>query len=93
MKSKDLNKRIEALMWHLRLSQNKFADTVGISSVTMSRIVRGSSVPGGETINAILTAFPEVNPTWLMTGSGEMTIEKTESTQLSNPVELTEGNC
>lgn len=59
-------------MWHLRLSQNGFAKAVGIASNSMSRLIRGENEPSSETIQAVLNRFPDVNPTWLMTGEGEM---------------------
>ena len=44
--------------------------------------------PSNKTLNAVLSAFPEVNPDWLLTGSGEMYLSDTLSTTENKDVRL-----
>lgn len=54
------------------MSQNKFAKHIGVSGVTISRILRGETNPSMDTIEQVTKAFPNLNPTWLLTGTGSM---------------------
>lgn len=72
MKEQTIAERLETLMWSQRMSQNKFAKYIGVSGVTISRILRGETNPSMETIEQVTKAFPNLNPTWLVTGAGAM---------------------
>ena len=52
------------------LRQQDFAKKIGAPKSTVSRWERGDQTPSYEALNAILEAFPEVNPSWLVTGEG-----------------------
>lgn len=73
------SERLMELIVTLGLNKNSFAMKIGLSdNATIVRIVndptRGASFP---VLQAIMTAFPEVNPRWLILGEGEM-FEKEE---------------
>ena len=62
-----------------------FRDLKDYEFETMIKVARGflssDSEPNGKAIVSILTAFPDINPDWLILGAGEMTrAEKTPST-------------
>lgn len=61
----------ESVDW-LKLSQNEIGRRVGYSHTAIRRIYNQDSAPGGELIELFLSAFPEINPTWLVTGKGDM---------------------
>jgi DNA-binding XRE family transcriptional regulator len=65
-------KRFEELLWHLRMSKSEFARKIGVTPQAISAIVRGDSKPSSELLQTIFVAFPNLNPTWLMTGNGPM---------------------
>lgn len=52
-------------------STNIMAEMVKITPQRISNYINGKSL-GEETFNKIAAAFPEVNPSWLMTGEGAM---------------------
>ena len=76
MKNQTVAERLETLMWNERLSQNKFARHIGVSNVTISRILRGETNPSMETLEQVTKAFPNLNPTWLLTGAGSMQLDQ-----------------
>jgi transcriptional regulator with XRE-family HTH domain len=53
-------------------SQDTFAHDVGVSKMTVGRWERGERTPDADDLNRILKAYPDINPTWLLTGEGEM---------------------
>lgn len=63
--------RIKAIIKELRLSQNKFAEKVGLSSAAMSAILNGKRNLADGTI-ARIVARTGVSERWLRDGEGEM---------------------
>ncbi|HEX7090896.1 MAG TPA: helix-turn-helix transcriptional regulator [Longimicrobiales bacterium] len=45
-------------------------EKIGLSGEAVRRLYRGKSVPSGDTLAAILRAYPRVNPSWLLLGIG-----------------------
>lgn len=57
----------------------EFADHIGVQRSNVSHVLNGRNNPGFSFIQKILETFPNVNPRWLLTGSGdiyESTIKK-----------------
>lgn len=54
------------------LKQEEFAEKTGCHKSTIGRWERGGHFPDVEDVNKILEAFPDINPTWFITGEGEM---------------------
>lgn len=57
-------------------SQDAFSQEVGVSKMTIGRWERGERTPDADDLNRILMAYPDINPAWLLTGEGEMKLEK-----------------
>lgn len=57
MLKKDLGKRIQALRKQKKLTQDKFAELVGIDPKSISKIENGNNYPSAETLAAIATAL------------------------------------
>lgn len=51
------------------LSQSKFEKAVGLSNGYVNNISKGI---GADKLQSILCVYPSLNPTWLLTGEGEM---------------------
>lgn len=65
-----VNERIKMLRTHLNLTQQEFAETVGITSTQLSRIENGDGVPQKSTLAKICSAT-NVTFDWLTNGNGE----------------------
>jgi transcriptional regulator with XRE-family HTH domain len=52
--------------------QDDFATKVGFHKNTIGRWERGEQTPNVDDLNKILAVFPDINPTWLLTGKGWM---------------------
>jgi phage repressor protein C with HTH and peptisase S24 domain len=57
------------------LKQEEFALKIGRPKATYGNWERGSQYPNIKDTNEILAAFPDINPTWLLTGKGPMKLE------------------
>lgn len=71
--------RIIQFIDYKRISKREFASKVGISH---SLIGKSNSI-GSDKLESILSVYPEINPTWLITGHGNMIMqgENVESMQ------------
>jgi transcriptional regulator with XRE-family HTH domain len=70
--------RFKEVRNHFQLSQNDFAQRMGMSKITVSKIEAGENKVGPGTQRNLLNAFSEINPDWFVLGRGEMLIEKTK---------------
>ncbi len=52
--------------------QEDFAKSLLVNKNTVGRWERGEQIPNMEDINRILEVYIDINPTWLLTGLGEM---------------------
>ena len=74
---KAIGRRIKELREKLGLKQAEFADYVGISQGSLSRIEKGTQKADKTLILAICNVF-RVNIDWLLTGEGDMFVKKEE---------------
>ena len=77
---KSVNQRIRQIIENKSLSVNAFANAIGVAQGTLASMLNRGTEPSNKTLNAVLSAFPEVNPDWLLTGSGEMYLSDKLST-------------
>lgn len=54
------------------ISAAEFADHIGVQRSNVSHVLNGRNNPGFSFIQKILETFPNVNPRWLLTGSGDI---------------------
>lgn len=66
-----MNRRIKLLRNTLDLTQQKFADRLGVKGNTISQYESGRNAPVDSVISLICREF-NVSETWLRTGAGEM---------------------
>lgn len=69
--------RIKKLRKELDLTQQKFADRLGVKRNTVGQWECGINALTDQVINSICREF-DVNEDWLRTGNGEMFVEMTE---------------
>jgi hypothetical protein len=68
--------RIEKVIEYLGLTKNSLSKEIGLSSnVTIGRIIKEHRKASKKTLKRISDRFPEINLTWLLTGSGKMLVE------------------
>lgn len=77
-----MNERIALVRKSLGLTQEKFAEQVGLSRNFMWMVESGTRVPSDRTISDICREF-NVNETWLRTGEGEMFNQITRSEKIT----------
>lgn len=67
-----MKERIRLIMEKAKMSQQDFANRLGISPASLSSIFTGRTNPTNNHVQAIHRAFPEININWLMFGEGDM---------------------
>ena len=68
-----LNQTIQRLKELRRVhSASDFARIIGIDKGDLSRMTNGKRQVNQQTVDSILSHFPEINEQWLRTGKGEM---------------------
>lgn len=66
-----MNERLRKLRKALDLTQQKFADRIGVKQNTVAQYEMGRNIPIDSVINLICREF-NVNEEWLRTGTGDM---------------------
>ena len=68
--------RIRQLMLHQHMSQQTFADILGLSPASLSSIFNDRTKPTLNHVDAIKKKFPSINLDWLMYGNGPMFLDE-----------------
>ncbi|OKL40276.1 helix-turn-helix domain-containing protein [Pontibacter flavimaris] len=68
--------RLETLIEHLQLSQNKFAAKLGTSSAMMSQVLKKDKNVGVDFFFKLLNAYPNLSSEWLFRGIGSMFLDE-----------------
>lgn len=80
-----MNGRIKQIRKAASLTQDAFADRIGLSRNFVAQIEMGAKAPSDRTIRDICREFG-VNETWLRTGAGEMTASKSRAQEMAELV-------
>lgn len=72
--------RIRQLMEAQHMNQQTFASFTGIGTASLSSIFTGRTRPTLNHVDAILEKFPNVNPMWLIKGTGGMLLSSDDKT-------------
>lgn len=78
-----MTERIKALRKTLGLTQQKFADKIGVKQNTVAQYEIGRNPPTDTVVTLICREF-DVNETWLRTGDGPMFVEKSRDEELAD---------
>lgn len=76
-----MDERIKELRKVLGLTQQKFADAIGVRQNTVAQYEMGRNPPNDTVITLICREF-NVSETWLRTGEGDMFIQQTRSQEI-----------
>lgn len=71
--------RIKLLMEDQHLTQQSFAQALGVAPATLCNIFNGKTKPTMNTVEAIHNKFPQVNPVWILFGTPPMYINNEEA--------------
>lgn len=77
-----MNERIKHIRKALNLTQQVFADNIGIKQNTVAQYEIGRNAPTDAVIRLICTTF-NVNETWLRTGEGEMFVKLSRNDEIA----------
>lgn len=80
-----MNERIRKLRRILDLTQQEFADRLGIKRNTIANYESGRNEPIDAVISLICREF-NISEEWLRTGEGEMFVQKTEDEEIADLV-------
>lgn len=75
--------RIKKIRKELDLTQQKFAEKIGVKQNTVAQYEMGRNIPIDSVISLICREF-NVNEQWLRDGAGEMFIEQTRDEQIAS---------
>ena len=70
-----MKERIRSIMNGLGMSQQEFAQKLGISPASLSNILGGRTNPTNTHVMAVHRAFPDISVNWLIFGEGSMYAE------------------
>lgn len=89
--STNVTEQIKLIIQEFGLSAGQFADEIKIIRSRISHILTGRNNPSLEIIQAILTRYPEISPSWLLFGNEPMFTgsEPSSKTEIPLPVEVT----
>ena len=68
--------RLKNWMESKGLKASKLADTIGVNRATISHILSGRNKPSIDFLEKLLSAYPNINANWLITGIGYMDTKK-----------------
>ncbi len=74
----EMKDRIRHIMEEQHMSQQVFADFIGLSAATLSSIFNGRTRPTLNIVEAIKKKIPTINTDWLLMGIGNMHIDDHE---------------
>jgi repressor LexA len=73
---RDTGGRIKQLLEHYKLTTYQANERLGYTkSSKLYKVLSNEVRPGYDTLVEIITAFPEVSPTWLLMGTGQMLLK------------------
>ncbi|MFT6502669.1 MAG: transcriptional regulator with XRE-family HTH domain [Crocinitomicaceae bacterium] len=88
--------RILVILKANNLTASEFASKIGINRSNLSHVLSGRNKPSLDFLTKIITSYPNVNASWLITGEtreGDFTpSEEVKSTNPTNTIEDTSVN-
>lgn len=74
----EINQRIADIINYYGIEQKELAKKIDVTAATISKIVKGLSIPGGRILVQVLEQYPDISAEWLMRGQGDMLINKSK---------------
>jgi hypothetical protein len=86
-----INQRLKILIKALGMPISAFSRALDVPEATTRNYTNRGSTPGHDYLERITSQFEQVNPTWLLTGHGEMLLNQTAEPQATYQ-KITGGN-
>ena len=84
-KKLDVSQRVSAIIEHYSLTISSLEKLINVSNNSIGTAIRRGADFKSEVLNKILNSFPEIDPTWLLTGDGKM-FDDIEGELVVNPI-------
>jgi len=84
--SKTIN-RIMLVIKHLGISARQFDISIGTANGYILRMQKNNASVGSDVIERIIQLYPQINLVWLITGEGNMLLEKTKTSTTNLEIE------
>ena len=84
--------RLKLVIEDAGLTNNGFANRIGVSSTVINGIIHDTNKPGVKVLTAIQKTFPQYNTDWILTESGKMKSEAREDAYLLDILSKMERN-
>lgn len=85
----DMEERIRQVMEYMQMKQKDFATKIGISEASLSGVFNGRTKANDRYVKGIHEAFPQIDLTWLLFGTGDMLTTR-QSEQSTTPLPSSE---
>ncbi len=79
-----VSKRLGKFIEFKQMSFYAFENSINASRGSISKAVKEEKSVGSNVLENILTVYPELNPIWLLKGTGEMTSKNKQITNVSD---------
>ena len=76
--------RLKNWMEYEGLKPSALADTIGVNRATISHILSGRNKPSIDFLEKLLSAYPNINANWLISGIGYMQNDIKQNDVVSN---------
>lgn len=67
--------RIKQYIDHKGISVSAFERSIGMSNASFGKSLKNGGAIGSDKLENILNTYPDISPTWLLTGEGEMIVD------------------
>ncbi|CAA0164689.1 hypothetical protein [Tenacibaculum maritimum] len=81
-------KRVEKIIYYKHLNIKSFEESIKVSNNSIRIAIHKGSSFKSNVLNKILNRFPEINPTWLLTGKEDMLLEDLTEEKLAEEKKL-----
>ncbi len=80
-------KRVEEIIVFKKMNISSFEEKISVSNNSIGTAIRRKASFKSNVLNKILNSFPDINPTWLLTGRGSMFVKNVTNNSINEPKE------
>lgn len=76
-----ITERLKQFIDFINLSISAFEKSIGMSNASFRKIYNNNGAIGSDKLERILNTYPQLNPSWLLTGEGSMILGEENAVQ------------